>query len=142
MFSKTCQYSIRAIIYIAIQSRKNIKVSIKDVSNEIDSPEYFTGKILQKLSKRNFVKSLKGPNGGFFMEKEDFELRIIDIVKEVDGDLLFTACGIGLKECSEIKPCPIHDDYKIIKNKIQQMLESYKIGMLVDNEDLKSIFLK
>lgn len=142
MFSKSCQYAIRAIIYISIQSKRENKVGIKEVSNEIDSPEHFTAKILQKLSKKNFIRSSKGPNGGFYLEEEDMNISLIDIVKEIDGDQLFVGCGLGLKNCSDSHPCPIHEDYKKIKAKLIYMLENYKIGMLLDDDEIKSILLK
>nr|WP_297308728.1 Rrf2 family transcriptional regulator [uncultured Flavobacterium sp.] len=142
MFSKSCQYAIRAIIYISIQSKKGNKVSIKEVSNEVDSPEHFTAKILQKLSRKNFIKSTKGPKGGFYLDEEDMNLSLIDIVREIDGDQLFVGCGLGLKACSDLHPCPIHEDYKKIKMKLICMLENYKIGMLLGDDDLKSILLK
>ena len=68
MFSKTCEYAIRALIFIAQKSKDRSRISIKDISSGIDSPEYFIAKILQDLSRKGFVQSAKGPNGGFYME--------------------------------------------------------------------------
>ena len=73
MFSKSCEYGIRASIYIAKQSLKDRKVSQKEIAKSIDSPEAFTAKILQKLSKTNVIRSMKGPNGGFFVDGSDLE---------------------------------------------------------------------
>ena len=70
MFSKACEYGIRAVIYIWSQSEEGKKIGIKDISKEIDGPEFFTAKILQSLAKQGVVSSAKGPNGGFFIEKE------------------------------------------------------------------------
>jgi Rrf2 family iron-sulfur cluster assembly transcriptional regulator len=68
MFSKACEYAIRATIYIALQSQESKRVTLKDIAKEIDSPEAFTAKIMQQLVKRGIVDSLKGPTGGFVME--------------------------------------------------------------------------
>jgi Rrf2 family protein len=70
MFSKTCEYAIRASIFIAAQSQKGERVSIQDVSSKIESPEAFTSKILQKLVKIGVIQSLKGPGGGFYIEND------------------------------------------------------------------------
>ncbi|WP_225974164.1 RrF2 family transcriptional regulator [Arachidicoccus ginsenosidivorans] len=69
LFSKTCEYAIRACIYIAQQSGEDKKVAIKEIAKGIDSPEHFIAKILQNLSKKGFINSVKGPNGGFYMDK-------------------------------------------------------------------------
>ena len=142
MFSKTCEYAIRALIYIAQKSKDGSRVGIKDIASGIDSPEFFIAKILQDLSRNNFVQSAKGPNGGFYMDSVNLNLSIANVVRKIDGDKLFSGCGLGLKECSETHPCPIHDDFKQIRKEIEIMLENYKIKMFVENLDLKLTFLK
>ena len=142
MFSKTCEYAIRALIFIAQKSKDGSRISIKDISSGIDSPEYFIAKILQDLSRKGFVQSAKGPNGGFYMEGKNLQQSVADIVREIDGDKLFTGCGLGLKECSEDRPCPIHNDFKHIRQEIKDMLDNSKIEMFVKNLDLKLTFLK
>lgn len=142
MFSKTCEYAIRALIFIGQKSKDGSRIGIKDISAGIDSPEYFIAKILQDLSRKGFVQSAKGPHGGFFMDDQNLEQSIADIVREIDGDKLFSGCGLGLKECSEDHPCPIHNDFKHIRMEIKEMLENSKIKMFVKNLDLKLTFLK
>ncbi len=142
MFSKTCEYAIRALIFIAQKSKDGSRISIKDISSGIDSPEYFIAKILQDLSRKGFVQSAKGPNGGFYMDDANLEQSVADIVREIDGDKLFSGCGLGLKECSEDHPCPIHNDFKYIRQEIKDMLDNSKIEMFVKNLDLKLTFLK
>ena len=142
MFSKTCEYAIRALIFIAQKSKDGSRISIKDISSGIDSPEYFIAKILQDLSRKGFVQSAKGPNGGFYMHDANLEQSVADIVREIDGDKLFTGCGLGLKECSEDHPCPIHNDFKHIRQEIKTMLEESRIQLFVENLDLKLTFLK
>ncbi len=142
MFSKTCEYAIRALIFIAQKSTDRSRISIKDISSGIDSPEYFIAKILQDLSRKGFVQSAKGPNGGFYMDDANLEQSVADIVREIDGDKLFSGCGLGLKECSEDHPCPIHNDFKHIRQEIKTMLEESRIQLFVENLDLKLTFLK
>lgn len=142
MFSKTCEYALRALIYIAQQSKNDSRVGIKDIAKSINSPEHFIAKILQDLSRKGFVQSVKGPNGGFYMDRKNLEVSIADIVREIDGDKLFTGCGLGLKECSELHPCPLHNQFKKIRQDLRIMLETSKIQMFVDNLDLKLTHLK
>ncbi len=124
MFSKTCEYAIRAMLFIAQKSESGHKIGIKEISKGIDAPEHFLAKILQDLSRKGIVRSIKGPNGGFYLDDSAKKNTLADIVKAVDGDDLFTGCGLGLKICSEKNPCPLHDEFKIIRKKIHNMLES------------------
>lgn len=125
MFSKACEYGIRAVIYIAGESLKNNRVSLKDIAKEIDSPVAFTAKILQQLVRYKILESVKGPSGGFEMDKAKMdEIKLAQVVKAIDGDAVFTTCGLGLKVCSEKQPCPVHDRFKAIRENLKHMLET------------------
>ena len=127
MFSKACEYGIRAVIYIWSQNGRGKKLGIKDICKEIDAPEFFTAKILQSLAKQGIISSAKGPNGGFYVEKAQESLTLMDLVVAIDGDQLFTGCGLGLRQCSEATPCPIHSDFKVIREGLSQMLRNKKL---------------
>lgn len=132
MFSKTCQYAIRAVIYISKKSSEGKRVGIKEIAKGIDSPEHFIAKILQELSKKNLVSSFKGPNGGFFIE-EGSDCTIADIVKAIDGEKIFSGCGLGLDYCSETKPCPIHNEFKVVRDELSRVLHNAKVSMFNEN---------
>ncbi|HMR20224.1 MAG TPA: Rrf2 family transcriptional regulator [Sphingobacterium sp.] len=118
MLSKTCEYALRAMIYIAKRSKDGAMVNIKEISENIDSPELFAAKILQDLSRRGFLQSSKGRYGGFYISDKEAERSLADIVRAIDGDKMFTGCGLGLEFCSEANPCPIHDEYKAAREEL------------------------
>ena len=128
MFSKTCEYAIRALMFVAQKSDIGRKVGIKEIANGIIAPEHFIAKILQELSRKGLVQSAKGPNGGFFLDEFSKKQTVADIVRAIDGDKLFTGCGVGLKTCSEKKPCPLHDQFKAVRKQIHDMLTSITVG--------------
>ncbi|MFW2135904.1 RrF2 family transcriptional regulator [Chryseobacterium sp. TY4] len=142
MFSKTCEYALRALIYITQQTKDGGRIGIKDIASGIDSPEYFIAKILQDLSRKGFVQSAKGPTGGFYLDDISLNRSLADIVKEIDGDKIFTGCALGLKECSETHPCPVHNEFKHIRNNLQKMLNEMKIGDFVNQLEAQKIFLR
>ena len=143
MFSKACEYGIRACIYIATQSLNDKRVSIKEITKEIDSPEPFTAKILQELVKNKIIDSVKGPSGGFYITSENINLIMLkDIVFSIDGDSIYKGCGLGMKQCSELCPCPIHNQFKIIKNGIKEMLETTNLHQLTYGLQNGMTFLK
>lgn len=143
MFSKTCEYGIRATLHIAYQSQLNNRISLKDISKAIDSPEAFTAKILQVLSKNGILKSTKGPSGGFEIEKEKREsIKLSDIVFAIDGNGLYEGCGLGLKECNNLKPCPLHNKFMKIRDDLKQMLETTTIEELANGLNNGLSFLK
>ncbi|MGB6094177.1 MAG: Rrf2 family transcriptional regulator [Moheibacter sp.] len=142
MFSKTCEYAIRALIYIAQQTKDGSRIGIKLIAKGIDSPEYFIAKILQDLSRKGYVQSAKGPNGGFYLSEQNMKTTLSDIVREVDGNKLFEGCALGLKECSGEHPCPIHHQYKHVKEKVNLILETSIISDMAEKLDEELAFLK
>lgn len=142
MFSKSCEYAIKAMIFIAQKSKEGSRVGIKEISKGTDAPEHFIAKILQDLSRKKLVHSVKGPNGGFYMDKYDLKTSLSDIVKSIDGDSIYLDCVLGLKACSEKNPCPVHFEYKKIKKDLIHLLESNTIGEFNTKLDSGKFFLK
>jgi Rrf2 family protein len=143
MFSKACEYAIRASIFIATKSSQGIRVGIKDVAKEIDSPEPFTAKIMQILTKNGIIDSAKGVGGGFEVSVIAIKsIKLIQIVDAVDGDSIYKGCGIGLKECSETHPCPVHNEFKVIRELLLEMLTNTTLEELALGVKSGDFFLK
>lgn len=143
MFSKACEYGIRASIYITEQTLRGKKVSLKDVAKAIESPEAYTSKILQQLVKSNIIVSDKGPTGGFSIKEAELEKTTLSaIVSVIDGNDVYTGCGLGLKKCNEKKPCPVHNQFKIIRENLKTMLETTYIKALALDLEKGLTFLK
>ncbi len=132
ILSKACEHGIRASLYIAQQSVLEERASLKEIAYEIDSPEAFTAKILQQLVKHGIISSIQGPKGGFSMSKKSIkDLKLIQIIHAIDGDSFENRCMIGLKQCSEISPCPVHDQFKHIKKDYMNMLQKTSIHKML-----------
>ena len=143
MFSKSCEYGIRATIFIASKCCENRKVGLKEIAVAIDSPIAFTAKILQKLTKDKIIHSTKGVNGGFEVFQNDLKtIRLIQIVEAIDGDSVFSSCGLGLENCSETHPCPVHFEFKEIKEQLFIMLKNTSLEQLALEVKSGSSFLK
>ena len=143
MFSKACQYGIKAAIFIAVNSRENKRVNLKDIAKEISSPVAFTAKVLQILTKNGVIDSVKGATGGFEIKNEQLDkIMLSSIVTSIDGDAVYTECGLGLGSCSEITPCAVHYKFKHIREELKVMLETTSLFDLSNNINNKFAFLK
>ncbi|REG98592.1 RrF2 family transcriptional regulator [Flavobacterium aquicola] len=143
MFSKTCEYGIRATIFIASESYQNKRVGLKDIAKKIDSPEAFTAKILQILSKDNIINSIKGVGGGFEIPRELMkDIKLAQIVNALEGDRVFTGCGLGLAHCSDNHPCPMHEKFKSIRSELAFMLENTNLEELALGIKTSDTFLR
>ena len=141
MFSKACEYGIRATLYIAHQSKTGVRPNLSEIAKAVDSPEAFTAKIMQKLAKHGVVESKKGPSGGFFIAPTS-KTKLIEIVLAIDGDKIYNGCGLGLEECTEARPCPLHNEFVSIRGGLKEMLGNTEIISLAGKLDFKHTFLK
>jgi Rrf2 family protein len=135
MLSNSCRYGIRAILYLASKNTGNIKIGIKQISEDLNLPTPFLAKILQNLVRHKILSSTKGPNGGFSLLKKQESITLLEIVKIIDGDELINGCIIHNASCASVKrrskPCPVHDDYSKIRAELIDMFRNKTIAELV-----------
>ena len=143
MFSKACQYGIKASVYIASQSAIGVRVSLKDIAFSISSPEAFTAKILHQLAKQNILHSLKGPTGGFEIPTGRAEsIKLRDIVCAIDGVGIYEGCALGFESCDALQPCPMHHKFVGIREDLKVMLENTSLHELANGLKLDGTYLK
>jgi Rrf2 family transcriptional regulator, iron-sulfur cluster assembly transcription factor len=139
MLSNSCRYGLRAIIYIACKQQGNNKTGIRQISKDLDLPTPFLGKILQQLAKQKILKSLKGPHGGFSLLKDSKKITILEIVKIIDGEEIFTNCIIHNTACTCVDrqkdPCALHDDYAQVRSDLVDLFKNTTIDDLVKKAD-------
>jgi Rrf2 family iron-sulfur cluster assembly transcriptional regulator len=131
MLSNTCKYAIRAVVFLAVNEKKNTKIGIKKISDDIGIPMPFLGKILQVLSKNKILNSTKGPNGGFCLAIPAKDINLITIIKIIDGLDLFKTCIIGMKICKDDdrlkKDCPFHETFDSLRDDLYKKFKSVTI---------------
>ena len=134
ILSNTCKYAIRACIYLALNGEDGKKIGIKKISDDLDIPTPFLGKILQNLVRHKILDSTKGPHGGFGLAKDPQDIALLDIIRIIDGMDIFNECLIGLKSCNEyghdVIPCPIHDQFRPISQQLYDLFQNETIGSL------------
>ncbi len=128
IFSKACEYGIRATLQIAQFTAADQRATVKEIAEAIGAPEAFTAKVLQKLVRDGHIGSMKGPGGGFTLtEARARKLLLSTLVKSIDGDAVYTGCALGLPQCSDKKPCPVHDQFKDVRERLRTMLEQTSV---------------
>ncbi len=138
MFSKTCQYAIRAVLYLAVHADDK-KVGVAELAEALNAPKHFLAKILQQLSKHKLVSSAKGPKGGFYLTEKNLKATLEDIILCIDGPEVFTGCVMGLPQCSSENPCPLHVQANAYRQGLQFHLKYQSIGemaMVVERQGL------
>ena len=122
MFSNSCKYGLRSVIYLTEVSNVEQRVRAKEIADHLEVPLPFLSKILQDLARKGIISSIKGPNGGFYMTAEEKQQKVLDIVEAIDGLNRLTECALGLPECSNENPCPLHHQIKVYRDNLHHHL--------------------
>ena len=123
IFSRQCEYALQAVLYLALRPAGEM-TSIKELTDKLDIPYHFLAKILQDLSRKGLLTSLKGPSGGFGLALPAKEITLFHIVEAVDGDEFTKSCVLGFPECSGKDPCAVHEKWADVREGIYRMLVS------------------
>ncbi|RQP10626.1 MAG: Rrf2 family transcriptional regulator [Chryseobacterium sp.] len=143
LFSKACEYAIKASIFITKESLSGRRANVRAIAEATQAPEAFVAKTLQPLARNGILTSTKGQQGGFSVEPEQMNtIKLMDIIKIIDGDGLFTRCAFGLSQCSEVRPCPLHEHYKPIRRELTEMMQSFTLYDLAVKTEQGFAFLK
>ncbi len=141
-FSKSCEYGIRASIYLTLLQEGEGYVSIRKVSEDLDISFHFLTKIFQKLTQAGLLVSLKGPNGGVRLALDARSISLKDLIVSIDGDGVFSACVLGLPGCGEEKPCPLHDAWMLERTNLSALFGETNLAELAADAKLLDVRLK
>jgi Rrf2 family protein len=130
MLTRSTEYAIRALVYVQLQNWKDLRPGVHEISREIEAPTAFTAKILHTLTSRKILESMKGRGGGFFFTNNQSDVTLYQIILVMEGESLFTKCGFGLKNCSDVNPCPLHDRYDSLRTELLEMAHSETVDSL------------
>ncbi len=142
MLGKTTEYAIRSLVYIYIQNMKGARPGFKQIAKNIDSPEEFTGKVLQIVTRAGLVSSIKGRGGGFFFDNSEKPLTLLDVINVTEGQEFFHKCGFGLKTCDAHNPCPMHDEYVTVRKSFYSLVSKLTIQSLASKVSENKAILK
>jgi Rrf2 family protein len=129
IFSRQCEYALQAMVYLALK-KEGERISIKDLTMRLDIPYHFLGKILQGLTRKGFLTSVKGPHGGFALAMPAEEITLFQIVEAIDGVGFSTNCVMGFPDCSGKNPCAVHETWSGVRESIATMLQLKNIGQM------------
>ncbi len=141
MLSAKCKYAIRTVLFLSVESSNNKRIGIKTIAENLKIPAPYTGKILNELVRKGIIYSKKGPTGGFYQTKEGMQLSVLTIIEAIDGLAFFNNCALGLEQCSDDRPCPIHQEFKITKDRLKNIIKSKTIEQLAKEIKNNELFL-
>ncbi len=120
LLSLRCEYAVRTALYLAATGRTDY-VAVREISEALGIPRHFLAKTVQPLTASGVLVSMRGPAGGLALGRSADRITIEDIVLVVDGADVFTECVLGLPGCGDQKPCPLHDQWGPVRDRLHDL---------------------
>ncbi len=141
LLSKSCEYGLRAMVYLTSLHADDF-VPISNISEALDISFHFLTKTFQKLTEAGLLVSQRGPSGGVRLARPAERISPRDVLIAIDGTDLFTECVLGLPECGNEKPCPLHDRWAEERARLESLFSSLSMEDLSEGFRLGRFRLK
>ena len=83
-----------------IAKKQPERLSVKNLAEELNASQAHLAKVFQKLGKAGLVTSIRGPAGGFILDRDAEKISFLDIYETIEGKVQRCACPLGKEECS------------------------------------------
>ncbi len=134
--SRGAEYAIRGLLHLAIKPSGEISY-LDEISKAQDVPKPYLAKIFQYLSRKGFLKSYRGPSGGFTLLKSPEDITLLDIIVAMEGPIHLNDCLIHKGYCRRDDMCPVHDVWRMAQKQFLDFLASWSLADLVKPGDGK-----
>lgn len=131
LFSRTTEYAVRAMTFLAAQKPGKLS-GAREIAVAERIPAPFLWKILQQLSRRKLVRSFKGIGGGYELARPAARVSVSDIIFATDGTEFREGCVLGLPQCDSKNPCPLHHRWKEVREGMTRMLDDTSLADLAE----------
>ena len=129
LYAKPTEHAIRALIYLAVQEEPRL-VAVQEIAESEGISGHHLSKVMKTLAQKKILNSIRGPGGGYRLNKDPEEISMWDLVECFGAHGEFAECALGWTECHDDHPCPLHDRWVELRERNQRYLEGMTIAHL------------
>ncbi|MGI9273994.1 MAG: Rrf2 family transcriptional regulator [Endozoicomonas sp.] len=137
--TKQTDYALRILIYSALQSGERL-ISIQEVTAAYGLSRNHVMKIVQKLGQEGFLSTLRGRGGGFRLSRSPEDIRLGDVVRSMEADLVLVECDEPV--CQISPACKLRGVLEAAMSAFMEVLDQYTLADLCGNkQELSELLL-
>jgi Rrf2 family cysteine metabolism transcriptional repressor len=128
------EYASRAMLELARNFEKR-PLHIRDISKAQYIPQRFLEQILLQLKRAGYLRSRKGPAGGYYLSKAPAEITVAEVIRVMDGPLAPIDCvSVTAHEvCPHERTCSLKWLWKDVRDAVAEILERTTLADLVNH---------
>lgn len=125
------RYALRLMLDIALNDAKT-PVRIKNIAERQQISDKYLEQIVSSLNKAGFVKSLRGPQGGYRLTKKPEEYTVGMILRLIEGSLAPVAClDDDINNCTRADRCPTLILWEKLYDAISEVVDNITLADLI-----------
>jgi Rrf2 family protein len=128
--SKTSEYALRILSFMINSDRQVF--SAKYLVESLNIPDKYLRHLMTDMSKKGFIKSIQGREGGYVFAKNASTIFLSDVIDSVEGMDKYRGCLLGFNKCNEDQPCSLHKTYAPVRDHVVRFLSTTTILELKD----------
>lgn len=129
MLSKTSQYALRAVHQLA-RVPHGERVPAVDIAGSLGVPSNYLSKILHVLGRAGVLDSVRGPHGGFALARPAGAISLAEVLDALGEHPPERMCLLGRGQCRDADPCPAHDQWKDVSERVRDFFEETTVADL------------
>lgn len=132
--TKKADYGLIALRHLAVGER-SASASAKEIAESYGIPLPLLAKILQKLARGGFLKSVHGTNGGYMLARDPGRINTLEVIRAIDGPVILTNCFSERGGCGHSQRCSVREPLRRVHEGILKLLETTTISDLLRDEE-------
>jgi len=126
------RYAVMALVSLAASSRGN-PVPIQAIARQESIPEPYLQQVFLRLRKKNLVKSVRGPGGGFILARHPSDITVGEVIRTAEGKTARVGCRQSGRQCGMIDRCRTQGMWDALESRIEEFLDSMSLQDLFED---------
>lgn len=131
------RYAVTAMLDLAVHDGQG-PISLADVSERQGISLSYLEQLFAKLRRKELVKSVRGPGGGYQLNRSAKDIYIAQIVDSVDENVDATKCN-GRADCQQGETCLTHELWSDLSSQIHNFLSDINLASLIEKRNIQLI---
>ncbi len=132
--STKTRYGLRILLQIAYDTENNPKASVKgkSISEKQDVSEAYLEQIMIPFKTAGFIKTVRGCNGGYALNKTPEQISVLDVIELFEGKINLVKCNDESEKCDKVEVCPVTRTWTRISDALRKEASSITLAYLLE----------
>jgi len=131
------RYAVTAMLDLAVHQTEG-PISLADISHRQGISLSYLEQLFAKLRRQELVSSVRGPGGGYRLNREPQDIYVAEIIDSVDENVDATKCS-GRADCQQGEMCLSHQLWSELSDEIHHFLAGIDLASIIEKREVKQI---